>query len=226
MIKFNQKKLESSLSVGEQLKEVRESNDVSLDELTKKTKIKKDYLEYLENGEYLKLPGEAFVRNFILTYANFFNLNPKTVIALYEEERKVFSPAQQEKVVKRSFVEAAHRKKSLNISRIVRYLIIAVVIGSLLTYLGLEVQNILEPPTLELASPASDMVTEERYIEIVGQTSPEAKVTINDQIIAIDVDGNFNESISLQPGLNEIQIVAWKEHGRKATIIREVLVKE
>lgn len=226
MIKFNQKKIEGDLPLGEQLRGIREANEISIDDLSRKIKIKKEYLESLERGEYLKLPGDVFVRNFVLTYVNFFNVNQKTVLALYEEEKKTFSRAQKERVVKRSFIEAAHRKKSLNVSRIARYLAVVVVIGALLTYLGWGLYNIIEPPTLEVTNPATDLVTEDRYIEIIGQTIPEARVTINEQLITIDSEGNFNESISLQPGLNEIIIVAKKERSRKAEIIREVLVKE
>ena len=226
MIRFDQKKIQVELPLGEQLKQTRESHDITLEKLAQETKIKYEYLDSLNKGEYLKLPGEVFVRNFVLAYVKYFNLNKSNVLALYEEENAAFEKANKERVVKRSFVEAAHHKRSLNFSRVFKYFAILVVVGALLAYLGWEVNNILKPPSLVLENPSEDMVTEDRSIEIICYTLPEAIVTLNDQEITIDQEGRFSESISLQPGLNEIEIVSQKKHSRSNTIIREILVKE
>lgn len=226
MVKFERKKIEDGVPLGEHLKKSRNGAGISISELSKKINVKQEYLENLEKGEYLKMPGDVFVKNFIIAYANFFNLNLKSVLYLYNQEKKVFKQAEDERMVKRSFIEAAHHKKSFNFAIFIRYLLVVVVVVILLTYLGWEIHNITKPPILELENPKEDMVVEDRSIEIIGKTIPEAEVSINDQVISVSEDGSFTELVNLQSGLNTVKIVAQKKRSRKNTIIREILVKE
>lgn len=57
-------------SIGEQLKEIRESRDVSLEEIAQKTKIRLDYLKALETGEEDALPSVVQLRGFLRLYAS------------------------------------------------------------------------------------------------------------------------------------------------------------
>jgi len=48
-----------------------------LKDVSKSTKIKEVFLEYIENGEYEKLPSSSYARGFVKNYIKFLNLPKK-----------------------------------------------------------------------------------------------------------------------------------------------------
>jgi cytoskeleton protein RodZ len=72
---------------GERLKRERELREVSLEELTKGTRISARYLEALENEEWDRLPGGAFSRGFVRSIAKYLGLNEENFLAEYDLAR-------------------------------------------------------------------------------------------------------------------------------------------
>jgi cytoskeletal protein RodZ len=69
---------------GELLKREREMREVSLNEVTKATRIGPRFLEALENEEWDRLPGGAFNRGFVRAIAHFLGLNEESLLAEYD----------------------------------------------------------------------------------------------------------------------------------------------
>jgi cytoskeletal protein RodZ len=63
-------------AVGSRLKEAREQKGESLDDVSKITRIGKNYLEALEEGAAARLPNPAYTRGFIRLYAAHLGLAP------------------------------------------------------------------------------------------------------------------------------------------------------
>jgi len=72
---------------GERLKRERELREVSLDELTKATRISQRFLEALENEDWAKLPGGVFGRAFVRTIARYLGLDEEALLAEYDLAR-------------------------------------------------------------------------------------------------------------------------------------------
>jgi cytoskeletal protein RodZ len=84
---------------GERLKREREMREVSLDELSKSTRISSRFLEALENEEWDKLPGGVFGRGFVRTIARYLGLGEESLLAEYDMVRgdlKTEAPAPYE----------------------------------------------------------------------------------------------------------------------------------
>ncbi|MFW5982024.1 MAG: helix-turn-helix domain-containing protein, partial [Halanaerobiaceae bacterium] len=73
------------LTIGEKLKNAREEKGVDLKEVQEYTKIRKKYLEALENDKFELIPGEAYIRAFIKGYANFLGLEYMELHQQYNE---------------------------------------------------------------------------------------------------------------------------------------------
>lgn len=73
-----------SENVGEVLKQARLQQGLSLEEVEEITKIRKRYLQAIENGRFQELPGNFYVRAFIKSYAEAVQLNPHEVLQLYK----------------------------------------------------------------------------------------------------------------------------------------------
>lgn len=69
--------------LGNLLKKARMEKGITLDDLEESTKIRKRYLEAIEEGNYKVLPGNFYVRAFIKSYAEAVGLNPDEVFQLY-----------------------------------------------------------------------------------------------------------------------------------------------
>jgi cytoskeletal protein RodZ len=69
--------------LGQLLKKARTQKGITLDELQELTKIRKRYLEAIEEGNYKILPGNFYVRAFIKSYSEAVGLEPDEVLRLY-----------------------------------------------------------------------------------------------------------------------------------------------
>ncbi|MEJ6951651.1 helix-turn-helix domain-containing protein [Natronospora cellulosivora (SeqCode)] len=63
------------MTIGEKLKNAREEKGATLKEVQEIIKIRKRYLEALENDDFDLIPGEAYIKAFIKGYANYLGLD-------------------------------------------------------------------------------------------------------------------------------------------------------
>lgn len=72
---------------GERLKREREMREVSLEELTKATRISIRFLLALENEDWEKLPGGVFGHGFVRTIARYLGLDEESLLGEYDMAR-------------------------------------------------------------------------------------------------------------------------------------------
>lgn len=72
---------------GERLKREREMREVSLEELTKATRISTRFVEALENEDWAKLPGGVFGHGFVRTIARYLGLDEEALLGEYDLAR-------------------------------------------------------------------------------------------------------------------------------------------
>ncbi len=81
----------------ELLQQARQEKQITLDEISNRTKIQKRYLEALEKGDLSLFAGEVYLKGTICNYAETVGLDPKDVLAVYRRLRGGgFSEAQDE----------------------------------------------------------------------------------------------------------------------------------
>ena len=61
--------------IGPLLERARRSRGVSLEEAEQATRIRRDYLEKLENDDHSTMPEPIYVRGFVKAYANYLDLD-------------------------------------------------------------------------------------------------------------------------------------------------------
>jgi cytoskeleton protein RodZ len=67
-------------SFGERLRREREMRGITLESISKTTKIRTNILEALEKEEFNKLPGGIFNKGFVRSYARFLGMNEEQVL--------------------------------------------------------------------------------------------------------------------------------------------------
>lgn len=71
--------------IGYQLKSQRERLGYSLQDIAQNTRIRKTFLESLENNQFSDLPGQAYVTGFIKAYARYLGIDSAALLARLEE---------------------------------------------------------------------------------------------------------------------------------------------
>lgn len=77
---------ETMEELGAWLRETREAQGLSLEEVEAHTRIRRSFLQALEEGNYDALPDEVCVRGFLRNYALFLGLDPEEVRRRYSQE--------------------------------------------------------------------------------------------------------------------------------------------
>lgn len=72
--------------IGETLRERRMALKIDVHEVEEATKIRAKYLRALENEEYNLLPGNAYVKSFLRTYADYLDLDSRALVDQYRAE--------------------------------------------------------------------------------------------------------------------------------------------
>lgn len=219
MVEFKKKKVKSH-TLGEKLKQVREKANVSLNEIAKNTKIRKFYLEMLEEGRFDKLPPDVYVKGFLNSYAEYLGIESADVMKLYEKERGI----QRSMKRSQSGLKSGEAKKSkfeLPVISFTPKILASIFFAALVFFGGIyfyrEVGEFSKAPRLVVLQPADNFSIEGSSVEVVGITDKEGKIRINGQPVFVNDKGEFEETVSLQNGVNEIEIKAINRFSNEET---------
>jgi cytoskeleton protein RodZ len=80
-------------SVGDHLRDLRQRRGLSVDEISRTTRVASRYLEALESDRFAALPAPVFTRGFILAYCQALGEPPEEALALYDGRDGVPAPA-------------------------------------------------------------------------------------------------------------------------------------
>ncbi|OGE25410.1 hypothetical protein A3C26_02540 [Candidatus Daviesbacteria bacterium RIFCSPHIGHO2_02_FULL_39_12] len=209
-------------TVGQILKEEREKKFYSVEEIEKATKIRKELLEALEQGQYQKLPPPTFTQGFIKNYGKFLDLNQEKLLAIFRRE---FSENKNPPRILESFSNPMDRGRfHLTPGKVLSTTVLILII-IFFSYLWLEYRFLVGTPFLELEQPVDQQQVSAEEITISGRTDAEAQVTLNNQEIQIDQNGRFSQTIKLSSNVNNIAITATLA-GKQTTIQRTVFLKK
>jgi cytoskeletal protein RodZ len=83
----------TAIGVGAALRKVRASRGLSLDEAARDTRIRREFLEAVEEEDFHLLLGDVHVRGCLRTYASYLRLSPDKVVAAYAAALPEAEPA-------------------------------------------------------------------------------------------------------------------------------------
>jgi cytoskeletal protein RodZ len=211
LFKTKQIKIET---LGGFLKQMRDQLNFDVKTVSILTQIKPHYLESLEAGKWDDLPADVYIRGFVKSLARVYNLPEDALIEQYEKEHGFTPKARPQRV---------EIQKRISFTPRTIIILVSLVIGLLAVgYVGNQIRSVLAPPVLELTEPESDVTIQGSSLVIAGRAEIGADVTINDQIVLTDKNGQFNESLILSAGLNTVEVVARNKFDRESRITRRV----
>jgi cytoskeletal protein RodZ len=209
------------VKAGEKLQEARLAKGLSLEDVSQSTKIKAKYLEYIEKGEYNKLPSVSYASGFVKNYALFLGLLEKDIMALFRRE---FDEDTAYKVLPKGF--ESKDQFPLSGFRIRQtFFIIALVFVAFIAYIIFQYRYAFINPPLQINSPKDRQVITASEIQITGSTDPNSTIYINKSVTTVDNNGNFTKTITVFPGNFVLDVKAINKFGKETEVKRTVEVK-
>lgn len=217
--------------LGEELAKLRRVKNLSLDKIAALTKIQIRYLDWLEKGEFAKLPADVYVRGIIAKYAKAVDADFDELWTRFKEERDNFF-GKTGKIVRQSgFFDRLPQNRFLNSSlfvltpRAATIIFLALVLFSVLGYIVFQFNYLVGPPSLVVFEPAGDFLTTDKKIKLAGLVEIGAVLKINGQPANVSNEGRFEEELALQPGVNVVEFSVENHLGKTTTLKRIVVLK-
>jgi cytoskeletal protein RodZ len=211
--------MDKMLTAGELLRQTRLENDYSLDEVSAATKIQKHYLKSLEKNEFDKFPSDVYTKGFIQNYSKFLKINPNKVLALYRRSQGENKP--------KDFTEGPQIKKQPKVvltPTLILVIVVGIIVIATLGYLIYQFYNFQNPPELDVTQPPSNITVDTEKYTVKGITEPDMFVTINDEAVKVNPNGEFEAEITLSEGTNTLIIKSRHPDniGQEAIITRNI----
>lgn len=204
---------EQDHKLGEVLRAAREAKEIDLIRVERDTKIRERYLSALERGEYRELPGAVYTKGFLRNYGAYLGLDPEYLIDLYRLETSATAAERPISPSPPRPITVRRRRTFVVTPGAVAAAILTILVGAFVAWLGYEFVNFARTPELRIIEPAGDVSAHtEPTITIRGITAPDATITVSglpeNPSVTADADGNFEMTVGLLPGSNEIHLVA------------------
>jgi len=138
-------------SIGDFFKQVRETKGLTLEEVASKTRIRSDFVQALEEGNFAKLPDQVFARGFVRSYARSLGLDEEDAIHRFIQSAGAFYEKQGER--ERLKVRQAEEERKRQANRKAVAIAIGIAILTLIVLLSREQSSLLvrrastEPPS-------------------------------------------------------------------------------
>ncbi len=204
-------------SLGETIKDSRNEKGFSRSDLERETKIKKDFLEAIENSAWGRLPEFPVVQGFVRSISHVLEMDEQLVLALLRRDY----PKKDVRIAPKPDV----RNKFLWSPR---WTLITGALAATLViigYLGYQYKQFVSPPTLVLTKPVENETISNRMYKVEGNTNADATVYVNNQPALVLDNGDFTTEIEISTEMKEIVVKATSRSGKETELHRTVKVE-
>ncbi len=209
------------IRAGQKLRDERKSRGLSISEVSNATKIRTEFLEAIEKGEYEKLPSPSYAHGFVRNYSRFLKIPEKEILPLFRRE---FDAEKVYKVLPEGLVRQKEVPlKKFKIKQAVT--LTAFLFIFLLGFLVFQYRYAFVNPPITLNSPLEMAVLSSSTILVLGKTDPNSTITVNDEPVSVNQDGGFRKEITGFSGKTTITVKAVNRFGKQTILTRHVVIK-
>ena len=206
------------IKVGDKLRQKRLEKDLSLKEISDATKIREDFLEAIEEGQYERLPSPAYAHGFVRNYAKYLGLAEEETLAIFRREfdvDKAYDVLPKGLLGKREFSVKTFRPNR-------SFILAALAILILFIFIVYQYRFAFLNPPLEVFEPKEETVIKSLEVKVSGRTNPDSTVFIGNEAVSLEKDGSFEKTMTFFPGRTTLTIKAINRFGKET--LREIPV--
>ena len=196
---------------GEKLQQARLEKGLTLEDVAKNTKIKTEFLVFIEEGEYAKLPSVSYAYGFVRNYAKFLSLPEKEIMAIFRRE---FDEDKTYRVLPKGLSET----ESFSVSKFKlkqTAILIIVIFLLFMGYILFQYRGAFLNPPLEITSPKNGVIISSSEVTVSGKTDSNTTVYVEKNAVSVDQNGNFKTTITVFPGKTTITISVINKFSRE-----------
>ncbi len=197
-------------TVGQILKEARESRGWTISKIARETKIKEKFLLALEESDWDSLPNPTVASGFVRNYAQTVGVDPQRVSALTRREFPHGPFAKREK-------ELSIGNHSIWTPQNTIVAAVILVVGVVAIYLGRQYFLFVAPPPLKVEVNARGM-----EVVVYGKTSPSATLEINRRSVLLEKDGSFDIRFERSELGEKVEVKSTARSGKSTTKSLEI----
>lgn len=204
-------------TIGKFLKDARVRKRYSLAKVEKATKIKREFIEAVENENWRDLPDYPVVTGFVKNLASYLGLRQERATALlrrdYPPQKLRINPKPD---VSKQFVWSPKLTFLVGVG-----IVIAVILG----YLAFQYAHFIGAPNLEVFEPKEGQVITSTNVKVSGKTTTDAILKVNNQPVLVSDDGAFATEVQIFEGTTELVFKATSRAGKETTVRRKIIPK-
>lgn len=209
------------IKIGAEFAEERKRKNLTIEEVSKSTKIREEFLRAIEKGEFKSLPSSAYAYGFVRNYAKFLGLPIEKSLALFRRE---FDEKKNIEVLPIGL--ANPREYSAPRFRIGKSIIlVCLIFFAVAAFLIFQYRAAIFNPGLFVEYPLENQTVNSVNITVKGKTDPNSTLSIDNKDVSVKSDGTFKKVITVFPGNAVINIRAENKFGRVTNVRRNILVK-
>ena len=208
------------IRIGQRLQEERIRKGLTVEEVSKAIKIRPSFIIAIEKGDYTKLPSSTYAQGFVRNYIRYLGLSEKETIAVFKRE---FDAEKTFRVLPEGFTRSkdfSGRKQHIHHTVFLFLGIVVIIVG----YILFQYRYAFINPPLEVTSPPKNIVTN-NIIVVAGKTDPNATLSVNNELVSLDSQGNFAKRIDIFPGETVLAIKATNKFGKETIVEKTVELK-
>ncbi len=188
--------------------------NINLKKLSEASGITLKHLENLIAGNFSDLPASPYLHGYLTKLGEVLDFDGEKWWHILKSDPELFSSGSFDKLPQNRFAKKTQTKK----------IWIGLAILIVLFYFGLRLPKIIGQPELTILFPseeATNFTTEE--IILNGSLKNGDKILVNKDEVPIDENGFWQKNITLEPGLNTIEITGKKFLGREIKVLRQII---
>jgi cytoskeletal protein RodZ len=191
-------------TIGTLLKNLRQKQNLSLEQVSAETKIAPHLLKFLEADDFSNLPSSTYTKGFITKYAEVVGLSPQKALAIF---RRDFAITESGKIMPKGLAKPLD-KPTMVTSKILTISGIMVLVVLFAGYLIYQLKTYHSAPKIEIVRPKPNSMVQGPIIPVKGYVSADSSVYVNDSIIEVFPTGVFQATAQLPPGTHTITVKA------------------
>jgi transcriptional regulator with XRE-family HTH domain len=160
-------------SIGRYLRGERELRKFSLEEVSRFTRIKEQYLNAIEEDRYDLLPSAIYVKGYLTAYARYLGLDPNDTVLRYQKYLQEFTISEEKRLEQQK--PEPPRRVSFSTKRAMSYLILAI-LSTMTVFTVFFISRILQVsfrPILNQKEPAPAAMPSAPQIQERGRSQTE-----------------------------------------------------
>lgn len=205
-------------TAGQLLQSKRQTLELSLKEVSAKTKVKEAYLIAIEESDFSRLPSSTVTKGFLKSYAKLLHLNPDTMVAMY---RRDYDEVMGEIIPHGLIKPVVQKTRFFSVPAVLTF----VAVAAFCIFLFVQLLSWWSLPKLKVIQPI-DGETYGEQITVKGKTDSDTTVKVGDQTVLVNQDGEFSLDLKFPSGTHRLLIQASSRDGKTRLLERTFTVSK